>query len=169
MPILTSEIQIRLTGGASNSDPNLSLGGAVSSTALVDNTLHNLFDEVGGSESLAGDIEYRIVAVRNGNSSLTMKNTKVYISQDSTNANSELDIALDGNGLNTEPETLTDESDTPTGETFTHPTDYAGGLNMGNIPNGQYYGLHFRRTITAGAGASTPDEARFKVDCDTDA
>ena len=169
MPITTSDIQIRLTGGSGNTDPNLSLGGAVSSTALVDNTTHNLFDEVSGSESLAGDIEYRVLAVRNGHASLTMKSTKVYISQDSTNANSELDIALDGNGLNTNPETLTNESTAPSGESFTHPTDYSGGLSMGNIPSTQFYGLHLRRTITAGAGASTPDEARFKVDCDTDA
>ena len=64
MAIAASDILIRLSGGSGNSDPNAALGGVMStSTAVTDNTTHNLFDVVSGTESAAGDIEYRGVYV----------------------------------------------------------------------------------------------------------
>lgn len=169
MPIVNTDIKVRFSGGASNNDPNASLGGAKSSNEMTNNALHNLFDEVTGTESLAGDIEYRGVYMHNGHGSLTAKNTRVYISQNSTSTASEIDIALAGEGLNATMETVANEGAAPAGETFSHPTTYAGGLDMGNVPTGQHYGLWLRRTVDAAAGAITPDEARFKIDCDTDA
>ena len=66
MAIAASDILIRLSGGSGNSDPNAALGGVMStSTAVTDNTTHNLFDVVSGTESAAGDIEYRGVYVLN--------------------------------------------------------------------------------------------------------
>ena len=169
MPIVNTDIVIRLSGGSSNTDPNLSLGGVISTTALTNNSLHNLFDEVSGTESLAGDTEYRGIYILNNHGSLTMKVTRVYISQNSTSADSEMDIAQADDGLNATMETVANESTAPTGPTFSHPTTYAGGIDYGNIPFSQKYGLWCKRVINAGAAAITPDEVRFKVDCDTDA
>lgn len=166
MPIVDTDLLIKWTGGASNSDPNASLGGAVSSNGPTSNSLHNLFDEVSGSESLPGDVEYRCVALKNNHGSLTAKNTKVYVSADTS---SYFDIALAGEGLNTQPETVGNESTAPAGETFSHPTTYAGGLNMGNIPFSQYYAHWVRRTIPAAAPAATPYNVTINYDCDTDA
>jgi len=169
MAIVAGDIKIYFSGGSGNTDPNQSLGGAISTTEMTNNSLHNLFDEVSGSESLPGDIEYRGIYVKNTHGSLTAKATKVYISQASTSASSEIDIALAGEGLNATIETIANEGTAPAGETFSRPTTYSGGLSMGDIPTGQRYGLWIRRTIDAAASAATPDEARFKVDCDTDA
>lgn len=47
MAIIDSEIQYRLSGGASNSDPNASLGGVKSSTAWV----NNMFDDVSAAQA----------------------------------------------------------------------------------------------------------------------
>jgi len=166
MAIVDTDLLIKYTGGAANSDPNASLGGTVSSNGPTDNALHNLFDEVSGSESLPGDTEYRCVALKNNHGTLTAKNTHVYISTDTS---SYFDIALDGNGLNAAPESVANESTAPSGESFTHPTTYAGGLNMGDIPAGQYYPHWIRRTIGAAAAAVTPYTVTMKYDCDTDA
>jgi hypothetical protein len=164
--ILDTDLQIKYTGGSSNSDPNASLGGAVSSNGPTDNSLHNLFDEVSGTESLAGDTEYRCVALKNNHGSLTAKSTKIYISADT---GSIFDIALAGEGLNTQPETVANESTAPVGESFSHPTTYAGGLSMGDIPAGQYYAHWARRIIGAAASAETPHTTTMKYDCDSDA
>jgi hypothetical protein len=168
MPIVASDLKIRLSGGSGNSDPNASLGGVMStSTEVTDNTTHNLFDQVSGTESNAGDTEYRGVYLLNNHGSLTAQNTKVYISSNTGSADTTIDIALAGEGLNATMETIGDENTAPAGETFSAPTTYAGGLSMGNIPNGQRYGLWIRRTVTAGAAAVNDDAVTIKYDCDT--
>jgi hypothetical protein len=168
MPIATTDLLIRLSGGSSNSDPNVSLGGVMSTTtAVTDNTTHNLFDQVDGTESNAGDTEYRGVYLLNNHGSLTAQNTKVYISSNTASADTTIDIALAGEGLNATMETVANENTAPVGETFSAPTTYAGGLNMGNIPAGQRFGLWIRRTVTAGAAAVNDDAVTIKYDCDT--
>ncbi len=168
MAITTSDLLIRLSGGSGNSDPNASLGGVMStSTTVTDNTTHNLFDQVSGTESNAGDTEYRGCYLLNNHGSLTAQNTKIYISSNTSSSDTTADIALAGEGLNATIETISDENTAPAGETFSAPTTYAGGLSMGNIPNGQRYGFWIRRTVTAAAAAANDDTMTMKFDCDT--
>lgn len=168
MAITTSDLLFRLSGGSGNSDPNASLGGVMStSTTVTDNTTHNLFDVVSGSESLAGDTEYRGIYLLNNHGSLTAQNTAIYISSNTTSSDTSLDIALAGEGLNATIETVANENTAPSGETFSAPSTYGTGLSMGNIPAGQRYGFWFRRTVGAAATAVNDDTAVFKADCDT--
>ena len=71
MAVLAGDIDFHLSGGAANADPNASLGGAISNNQIVGGSLHNLFDQVAGAESSAGDSEYRCFYVRN-NSAQTL-------------------------------------------------------------------------------------------------
>ena len=168
MAIVASDIKIRLSGGAANSDVNASLGGAKSSVEVTDNSLHNLFDLVSGTESLAGDIEYRCVYVHNGHGSLTANNTHVYISSDTTSADDAWAIGLDLAGLNATADDIVNENTAPSPSvTFTAPTTYATGLDMGNIPAGQHYAIWYRRTVNAAAAAIDNNSVTLKVDCDT--
>ena len=167
MPIASSDIKIFLSGGSGNTDPNASLGGVKSSTEVTDNTLNNLFDDVSGTESNAGDTEYRCVYVYNNHGTLSMQNTHVYISSNTSSADTTFDIALAGEGVNATAETVVNENTAPVGESFSAPTTYAAGLDMGTIAAGQRYGLWIRRTVTAGAAADNADTATIKYDCDT--
>jgi hypothetical protein len=167
MPIASSDIKIFLSGGSGNTDPNASLGGVKSSTEVTDNTLNNLFDDVSGTESAAGDTEYRCVYVYNNHGTLSMQNTHVYISSNTSSADTTFDIALAGEGVNATAETVVNENTAPVGESFSAPTTYAAGLDMGTIAAGQRYGLWIRRTVTAGAAADNADTATIKYDCDT--
>ena len=167
MAITASDLKIYLSGGAGNSDPNASLGGIISSTEVTDNTTHNLFDQVSGTESLAGDTEYRGVYLKNTHGSLTLQNTKVYISSNTGSADTTIDIALDGGATNATMETLSDESTAPSGETFTAPTTYAGGLSIGSLAAGEKKGLFIRRTVNASAAAVNDDAVTIKYDGDT--
>lgn len=168
MPIVAADLLIRLSGGSGNTDPNLSLGGVMStSTTVTDNTTHNLFDVVSGSESLPGDIEYRACYLLNNHGSLTAQATAIYISSNTTSADTSLDIALAGEGVNVTMETVGTEGTAPAGETFSAPSTYATGLVMGNITFGQRYGFWVRRTVNAAAAAANDDTAILKFDCDT--
>lgn len=168
MPITVSDILLRLSGGSSNSDPNAALGGVMSTTTTVtDNTTHNLFDVVSGTESSAGDTEYRGIYVLNNHGSLTAQNTHVYISSQTSSANTSLEIALAGEGLNATMETVGNENTAPVGETFSAPSSYATGLDMGNIPFSQRYGLWVKRIVDAGAAAANDDTTTISVGLDT--
>jgi hypothetical protein len=167
MAITASDLKIYLSGGAGNSDPNLSLGGVISSTEVTDNSTHNLFDQVSGTESNAGDTEYRGVYLKNTHGTLTLQNTKIYISSNTGSADTTIDIALDGGATNATMETLTDESTAPSGETFSAPTTYAGGLSIGSLAAGEKKGLFIRRTVNAGAAAVNDDAVTIKYDGDT--
>lgn len=167
MPIVTSDIKYLLTGGSSNTDPNASLGGAPSTTAIVDNTSQNLFQNVTGAQSLAGFIDYRGVAIQNSNGSLTMLSTKLWIQQQPTATGDATAIGLDPAGLNSNLTTISPETSAPVGVTFSAPANYAAGLSMGDIPFSQFYGFWIRRTISAGTAAYTDDTFQIEVQCDT--
>jgi hypothetical protein len=53
------DISIVLSGGATNINPNLSLGGAPSSAPVTENTINNLFDDVSPEETEEGHEDYR--------------------------------------------------------------------------------------------------------------
>ncbi len=53
-----SSLQILLTGGAGNSDPNASPGGEMSANQISGTPMNNLFDNVTADEAAAGDVEY---------------------------------------------------------------------------------------------------------------
>ena len=170
MAIIDTDIKFDLSGGASNTNQHLSLGGARStSTQITDNTLHNAFNLAPGSEAAAGSVKFRTFYARNGHGSLTLFDARLFISQDSTGTQDEIDIALDGVGKNGTAEVLTDENDVPTGESFTHPTTFAAGLVLGDLAFGDVFPFIERRTITAGANAFDNSTVKIKVQGDTPA
>jgi len=163
MAIVASDIHYRMSGGASNSDPALSTGGAESSTSF---TTNSIFDDVSSAEAVAGDIEYRCFYVHNNHGTLTLQGAKVWISAQTSSATTDIAIALDGAGLNGTAETETDESTAPTGESFTQPSTFSGGLTLGDMAPGDKYPVWVRRTITAGTAAAT-DTWEISVQGDT--
>lgn len=148
MPIITSEIEFRLSGGASNSDPNASIGGAMSSA--VDPG--SLFDTVSGAESAAGDVEYRCIYVTHADPAITWVNTKIWLD---ANPSGQIAIGLGATavGTGTEP-AVANESTAPAGVTFSAAASEGAALSIGDIPAGSRKAVWLRRTITAGASAA---------------
>lgn len=167
MPITASDIQFRLSGGAANSNVNASLGGAKSSVEITAATVQNLFDNVSGAESASGDTEYRCFYVHNAHASLTLQNARVFIQTNTPAAGSDIAIAAAGEGVNGTAETVANESTAPAGESFTQPTDYAGGISLGNIPAGQHHAVWVRRVISAAAAAVDADSVVIRVQGET--
>ena len=168
MAIAATDILYRYSGGSSNTVADSCLGGVMStSTEITTNVTHNAFDQVSGSESLAGDTEYRGFYCLNNHVSLTAQNTVLYISSNTSSTSTSLEMALAGEGLNATMETVANENTAPVGETFTSQSTYATGLSMGNIPAGQRYGFWLKRIVNSSAPAMNDDTCTINIDCDT--
>jgi len=157
MPIVASDIVERLSGGSGNTDPNASLGGAISTTAVTDNTTHNVWDVVSSAESSAGDTEYRCIYVRNSHASLTLQSAKVWISTNTPSADTAIRIALGTSAVNGTEQTIANETTAPTGVTWSTAANEGAALSIGNIPNGQHKAIWIERVITAAAAAANDD------------
>lgn len=172
MPIVASDLQFRLSGGASNVDPNASLGGAISTAGgglIVTDTLHNVWDAVSGAESSTGDTEYRGIFMKNNHGSISLTGAKVWISANTTSADDTVDIALAGEGVNNTIETIANESTAPVGETFSAPSTFAGGLTVPTLAAGQAHGLWIRRTVNAAAAAANANPYTISLQGETTA
>ena len=161
MPIVAADIQFLLTGGPANTDPNLSLGGAVSTTQ-IGSAINNLWDDVSSAESLAGDVEYRAISVKNNHSNLSLFNAVIYLAE-TTAPGSTVAIAVDSAGT----QTVADESTSPTGVTFSTPITKATGISLGTIGPLTHRRIWARRTITADAASFSADTGSFNVAGDT--
>lgn len=163
MPIVSGDIDYRLSGGVANADPNASLGGAKSSNEVG----ANLFDTVGSAEAAAGDVEYRCMYVHNAHATLTMLNTVVWIQANTPSVDSNLEIGLGTSAINGTEQTVADESTAPAGVSFSAPANEGEALAVGDIPPGQHKAIWLRRTINAAAAAYTGDGGTIRTKCDT--
>lgn len=167
MPIVSTDIDFHLSGGAANADPNASLGGVISSNQIVDASLHNLFDQVSGAEASAGDTEYRCLYVKNAHGTLTLQNAKVYVQTESGSADSDELIGLGTSAVNGTEQTVADESTAPAGVTFAQANGSANALTIGDIPAGQHKAIWVRRDISAAAAAANSDTSVIRVEGET--
>ena len=165
MPIAQADIKFRLSGGASNTDPNLSLGGAKSSTEAST----ALFDNVSSAESSAGHTDYRCIYIHNGHATLTMQASKVWLQSNTPSADTDVSIALAGEGINGTAETVANENTAPSGESFAAAATEGAALAIGNIPPGQHQAVWIKRVVSAGAAAYTGDGFTLRAKCDTSA
>lgn len=165
MTILDSELHFRLSGGASNTDPDAALGGIMSTTTdIVDNTAENLFDHTTGAESSAGDTEYRCFFVFNDNDTLVYQGAKIWIDSETTHTNANVELGLDLAGVNADADTIADENTAPSpAVTFVEANGEGNALTLGDIPANGRYAVWARRTIGAGCLAKNAYTTVFKM------
>ena len=169
MPIVSSDLVERLSGGASNSDPNAALGGAKSSTAVTDNTTHNVFDVVSSAESSAGDTEYRCIYLHNAHGSLTLQSAKVWIQTNTPSSDTSVEIGLGSSAVNGTEQTIANENTAPTSVTFSTAAGEGNALSIGNIPSGQHKAIWIKRIVSASAAAANDDSYVLSYAGDTSA
>jgi hypothetical protein len=164
MPITEEDLDFVLSGGATNEDPNASLGGAISTEeggVIESETMDNVFDDVTGDESKAGLVDYRGIYIKNSHATLTLQGAKLWITQDADSDDDATAVALADEAVGSAMESIADEITPPSGPEFTAPTTKEAGLTIGDIPAGSFKGIWIRRTITEGAAAD--DSVTFKV------
>ena len=156
------DLEYRLSGGAANADPALSIGGAMSSVEATGSTL---FDTVSSAEAAAGDIEYRCVYVTN-NGATEATDVKLGIQSNTPSADTDIAIALGGEGEGGTAETPADENTAPSGESFTSPSSAGAGLSVGNLAAGEKYPFWIRRTVSAAAAGVGSDPFNLRLSYD---
>lgn len=143
----------------------------MSSVQITSGAINNLWDDVGGLESRDGDVgEFRCFAIYNADATASMVNTKIWISQEPTNPAIVIDIGISPTPVGTGAESInngTNEDLAPSGVSFSHPTTLGGALNAGTLTPGQRRYVWSRRTVMAGAGASSNTTYFVKVACET--
>lgn len=176
MPIASSDILFRYSGGASNTSANSSLGGAMSTVAggiITDDTINNLFPDVTGPQSTAGATHWRCIYVHNNHGSLTLTNSKIWIASDTSSGNDEVDIALDPTAIGSNSTiTVTQDSTgttNPTGVSLpgTRAASSGTALIIGDIPFSSKKAIWVRRTVQAGAAAFTNNAFQLQVSGET--
>ncbi|MEJ1381334.1 MAG: hypothetical protein RPT95_10270 [Candidatus Sedimenticola sp. (ex Thyasira tokunagai)] len=166
MAIQATDITLQLSGGASNADPNASLGGVISSNA-VGAGLHNLFDIVGSDEAAAGDTEGRCVYIKNNHATLTLQNAKVFVNSESPSAETDEEIGLGSSAIDGTEQTVADEDTAPVGVAFSQANGEANALAIGDLAPGQTKAIWIKRTISAGASAYNNDGTQIRIKGDT--
>lgn len=158
MPIVNSDINLMyLSGGAGNTDIQVSLGGVISSSLITSGSLHNLFDLVSSAESLAGDTEYKCIYVKNSHSTLTLQNAKIWIASNTANPDTIMDIGLGPSPISGTEQITSNESTTPSGVVFTRPSIKADGILIGDLIPGATKAIWIRRTVNTNASAINDD------------
>jgi|MudIll2142460700_1097286.scaffolds.fasta_scaffold00178_6 hypothetical protein len=152
MAIFASQLKLYLTGGASNADPTLSLGGTTSSVEFTNNTINNLFASIGPNDALNGAVHYRALTFKN-TSALTAYESKIHIGTETTSADTTVAIAYDSTGT----QSVADEDTAPAGLSFSTPLSLATAIDLGDVAAAGVRRIWFRRTVTAGAAAATGD------------
>lgn len=79
MPILPGNITYLYSGGATNNNPNLSLGGEPSIYSVNNNTL---FDNVTSSQATTGSTDYRCLYISNDSATDSLYNSEIFILYD---------------------------------------------------------------------------------------
>lgn len=161
MPIISTDILHRLSGGASNSSALASIGGAKSTTTVAPS---GLFDDVDSTESAAGDTEYRCIYVHNNHGTLALQNAVMWITANTTG--NRIAIGVGAAAVNATETAVANENTAPAGVTFSQPTTKGAGIALGTIPAGQHRAVWLRRTIAAATGASN-DTYTTRVEGDT--
>lgn len=77
MVVLTDDIKFFLSGGAANTNPLNSKGGAISSSQILQDAFNTIFDDITSSQNAAGSLEHRCIYVKNGSAS-TLRAARVY-------------------------------------------------------------------------------------------
>jgi hypothetical protein len=155
-----------LTGGSSNTDPNLSIGGNVSSTEITSDNLNNLFRRITESEAGSGITIYRCVALKNKNATQNMINAVFYMVFDTTSVD---DLALYSKAQaakNVVETAVTNEFTAPTGSniSFIAALRRSSGLVLGNLAPTEYINVWMRVSVNPGAKQFTENKFKMRLE-----
>lgn len=126
---------------------------------------NNLFDDVAGDESAAGDTEYRGVYVTNVGT-VDLQNATVWIqAEGAASANIQIAPAVEAVGVTMAA--IANESTAPAGAAFVEAATKAAGVNLGTIPAGSRRGVWVKRIVAAAAAAANAATFTLRVEGDT--
>lgn len=149
--MLSSDIKFYLSGGAANSDPALSVGGAISTTEVSATALNNVWSDITSDDMSDGFLDYRCIYVKN-TSAETLVDARVWISANSRSTDTTFAIGLDKAGMNASAQVVTSPpgwggTGAPADVIFSQAGTARVGLDLGDLGPSDYYPLWLRRKV----------------------
>ena len=165
---MAADLELRLTGGAANSDPDASLGGVMSANEVSATAMNNLFDNVDPDEASAGDTEYRAIDVYNAGDAAATSVT-VHMSTETSSTDTALDLGHDAtNNPHTsawDGETIADEDTAPASPVITFGHHLTGNkLSLPDIPVGEACRVWLKRIVDSSAVNTSNDQGTFRAE-----
>ena len=144
---MAATLEFFYSGGGSNSDPELSLGGSISSANISTTSLNNLFQDAEPPWTADQDsVQYVGINLKNTDGSYLARNVTFYF-VDTPNVESTLAVWNDTTGTQSIP----DQDTIPTGSpSWTTPL-IGSKLSLGDLAAGASHRLWIRRTVIEGA------------------
>lgn len=156
MAIAASDIDLVISGGASETDPNNALGGAKSTAGggvIVTDVLNNDMDDITSAEASAGITIYHGYFYENTHGSLTYIAPKFYIASQTSSGDTSVEVAIADEAKNLDIETIANEETAPSGPVFTTPANFAAGIATGDLDASDYRGLWVKYIVGSSAAA----------------
>ena len=169
MPIAAADIEPRLSGGATNTVADDSIGGAMSTVGggvITTDVKNNLIGDISSAEASSGIVLFRGYYYQNAHGSLTYQGPVIWISQQTTSGDTSLDIAIADEAVNVAIETLANETTVPATVVFTAPASKGAGLTLGDLLTTEFRGMWVRYTVNA-AAAAFADQFQIDIEGDT--
>jgi len=171
MPIVESDLIHRLSGGVSNTDPNLALGGAMSTVVggiIISDTDNNDMDDITSTEALNGIVIYHGYFYSNEitSAALTWTSPVFWIESQTSSGDTDVSIAIADEAKNIALEIIANEETAPSGPSFTSPANKAAGISIGSLDQDDFRGHWVRYNVNTVA-SSTVDQYTIKSEGDT--
>ena len=169
MPIVEADLNYRLSGGVSNTDPNAALGGSMSTVGggiVVTDTLNNDMNDINSTEAGAGITIYHGYFYENSNGSLTWTDPVFWIESQTSSGDTTVNIAIADEAKNTAIEVIANETTAPVGPVFTAPANKAAGIAIGSLDSTDFRG-HWVEYIVNGGATTVLDQYTIKAEGDT--
>lgn len=172
MSIAPSDIAKMLSttsGSAGNTtaqaNPNLALGKWLSTTAIVDNTNDNAYDDLSASDNVNLVVDYRGFFLLNNHATLTATGGKLWLPTPSNGAVLALSVDTTGavaKGSGTaQMKQIANETTAPASQTFSTPTTQGAGITVPDLAPGQCVGVWLKRTGANGSPLAALAKVRY--------
>jgi hypothetical protein len=152
MVVTATDIILRKSGGSSNTNGNLSLGGSISMSnggIIQTDAIGTLWDQITHEEltsSIVGEYEVRCIYIYNNNPNTeTLKNVWFWLGQNTASPFTDVDCALGTSGIGGVEQTVANENIQPFGVVWSFARTEEDAIFIGDIPPGKWQAIWIRR------------------------
>jgi len=161
--ILADELKLYLSGGISNIDSNLSLGGQMSTTEIT----QNLFNSVINTDITNFYEDYRCIYFYNSSNTESIINLRVLTAVDDSGDDSDLFLSVAHEGINTIAQAISSATAAPLNQTFLPCLNDSTALALGDLGPNEFLGVWFKRTVDANPNLRGSCTVNFFIKADT--
>jgi predicted phosphodiesterase len=171
MVLTPSDIKMFLTGGTTNTNPNLSLGGNISTKEVVTDIGNNLFRRITESEAGSGVTIYRCVAIKNTDAGgATMKSVVFYMVSDTISVDDGALYSFAQAPKNVIETVIPNEFTAPVGSNinFKATLSRSGGLALGDMAPNDFVNIWLQVFVEPGAKQLSANKFSVRVEVNSE-